>query len=66
MHRTRINSPAPSGKNEQGEFARFDNLVGRVLSVPHSRIKEQLDAEKQRKRTAKSASASGRASGKKV
>ena len=53
--------PEASAKNQQGEFARFDSLVGRVLAVPHSTIKQQLDAEKERKRTTK-ASASGRAS----
>lgn len=58
MHKTRINLPEPSAK-KQGEFARFDEFATRLLSVPHSKIKEQLDAEK-RKRT--SNSASGRAS----
>jgi hypothetical protein len=58
--KTRINLPEPSGKNEQSEFARFDNFASKLLSVPHSKIKEQLDAEK-RKQTSK-ASASGRAS----
>ena len=57
--------PKPSAKNSTGEFARFNDLVGRVLSVPHSRIKEQLDAEKQRKQLNR-ASASVRASGKKA
>lgn len=60
MHKTRINLPEPSAKNEQGEFARFDTFATKLLSVPHSKIKEQLDTEK-RKRTSK-ASASGRAS----
>jgi hypothetical protein len=53
--------PTTPAKSEPGEFQRFTNLVDRVLSVPHSRIKEQLDAEKERKRTSK-ASASGRVS----
>lgn len=56
------NSPTPSAKNETGQFARFTNLVDRVLAVPHSRIKEHLDAEKQRKQMSKIASASGHAS----
>jgi hypothetical protein len=60
MHRTRINVPEPSGK-KHGEFERFDDFATKLLSVPHSEIKQQLDAEKQRKRTSK-ASASGRAS----
>src|SRR6266404_2967111 len=54
--------PKPSAKNEPGAFARFDDLVGRVLSVPHSRIKEQLRAEAERKRQSKRSSASVRAS----
>jgi hypothetical protein len=58
---TKSQFPVPSAKNEQGEFARFTNFVDRVLSVPHSKIKERLDAEKQRKQI-KRASASGRAS----
>jgi hypothetical protein len=41
--------PKPSAKNETGEYQRFTALVDRVLSVPHSRIKAQLDAEKQAK-----------------
>jgi hypothetical protein len=63
MQRTRIIVPEASGKNQQGEFARFDSLVGRVLAVPHSTIKQKLDAEKARKANS---SASGRASGKKA
>jgi hypothetical protein len=59
------NHPKPSAKNEPGEFARFNDLVGRVLAVPHSTIKQKLDAEKQRKQMSK-ASASGRVSGKKA
>ena len=37
-------------KDETGEFARFDNLLRRVLSVPHSEIKKQLEAEKDAKK----------------
>jgi hypothetical protein len=62
LQKTRIETPDPSGK-KHGEFARFDEFATKLLSVPHSKIKEQLDAEKQRKRTQpKRASASGRAS----
>ena len=56
--------PVASAKN-QGEFARFDNLVGRVLAIPHSTIKQKLDAEKEQKRISR-ASASGRAFGKRA
>jgi hypothetical protein len=54
--------PTPSAKNETGDFARFNNFVDRVLAVPHSTIKERLDAEKQRKQQMKQAFASARAS----
>jgi hypothetical protein len=48
--------PKPSAKNESGDFERFSNFARQILSVPHSEIKAQLDAEKAAKRTAKSAS----------
>ena len=49
------------------EFDNFNNLLGRLLKVPHSAIKAKLDAEKKAKarrktRKAKRASA-GRDSG---
>jgi hypothetical protein len=47
--------PKPSAKNESGDFERFSNFARQILSVPHSEIKAQLDAEKAAKRTAKSA-----------
>jgi hypothetical protein len=61
---TKSQFPVASAKNA-GEFDRFDNLVGRVVAVPHSTIKQKLDAEKEQKRTSK-ASASGRVSDKKA
>jgi hypothetical protein len=36
---------------EQDEFGNFTNLLDRLLAVPHSKIKEKLDAEKTAKRT---------------
>jgi hypothetical protein len=54
--------PTTSGKNETGEFDRFKSFLGRLVAVPHSEIKAQLDAEKAGKRKAKARSAS-RASG---
>jgi hypothetical protein len=48
--------PKPSAKNESGDFERFSNFARQILSVPHSEIKAQLDAEKAAKRTAKSSS----------
>jgi hypothetical protein len=52
------NSPTTSAKNDEGEFDRFKTFLGRLVAVPHSEIKTQLDAEKARKRRAKARSAS--------
>jgi len=41
--------PKPSAKNEQGDFARFTEFMKRLVAVPHSEIKTQLDAEKKTK-----------------
>jgi hypothetical protein len=57
--------PKPSAKNEQGEFGKFTNLLDRLLSVPHSKIKAELDAEKEAKRTRPKRASSGHASGEK-
>ena len=46
-------SPA---KNLRGDFEQFTNFARQILSVPHSEIKTQLDAEREAKRTPKSAS----------
>ncbi len=55
--------PKPSAKNVTGDFDKFSNFARRILSVPHSEIKAQIDAEKAAKRTPKSASrASGESS----
>jgi hypothetical protein len=53
--------PEPSAKNELGEYATFENALKTILSVPHSKIKSKLNAEK-RKRIKKS-SASREANG---
>lgn len=50
--------PTTSAKNDTGEFDRFTDFLRRLVSVPHSEIKAQLDAEKAAKRKAKSRSAS--------
>jgi hypothetical protein len=47
------NQPAPSAKNETGEFETFKAFTRQLLSVPHSEIKAKLDAEKAAKRTPK-------------
>jgi hypothetical protein len=45
--------PIPSAKNESGNFDEFTNFMRRLVAVPHSKIKAQLDAEKKAKRTSK-------------
>jgi hypothetical protein len=48
--------PPASARNETGEFGRFKNFMQRLVAVPHSEIKDKLDAEKRakkRKRTSK-------------
>ena len=35
------------------EFQAFDNLMGKLLSVPHEEIKAKMDAEKAAKKAAK-------------
>jgi len=57
--------PKPSGKNEQGEYATFETALKKVLSVPHSALKAELDREK-RVRKQRGKRASGHASGKKA
>lgn len=39
------NHPKPSAKNEQGnaEYERFNNLVDKVLSVPHSVVQQRIE-----------------------
>jgi hypothetical protein len=54
------NQPVSSAKIVTGESSEFSDFVTRLLAVPHSEIKAKLDAEKEAKRIAKSAS---RASG---
>ena len=52
--------PTASAKNETGDSSEFSNFVTKLLAVPHSEIKAQLDAEREAKRTSK---VSSRASG---
>jgi hypothetical protein len=44
--------PTPSAKNVSGHF---DDFVTRLLAVPHSEIKQRLEAEREAKRTPKAA-----------
>jgi hypothetical protein len=48
--------PAPSAKNESDEYATFETALKKVLSVPHAKIKQKLDAEKRKKIKKSSAS----------
>lgn len=50
----KLNRSDPSAKNEQSdEYEKFASALKTVLSIPHSKIKSKLNAEK-RKRTRKS------------
>jgi hypothetical protein len=46
----------PNAKSSSDEFEQFSNFARQILSVPHSEIKAQIDAEKAAKRTAKASS----------
>jgi hypothetical protein len=48
--------PSQSGKKEQGEYATFEDALKKVLSVPHSKMRATLDAEKKRKKVSSRAS----------
>ena len=50
------NQPNVPAKNETVEFERFTQFTRQILSVPHSEIQAKLDAEREAKRTPKSAS----------
>jgi hypothetical protein len=45
--------PVPSGKNDAGNVDEFTSFMRRLVSVPHSEIKAQLDAEKAAKQKIK-------------
>jgi hypothetical protein len=38
-------------KNANGEYATFEEALKTVLSVPHSKLKAHLDAEKRKKQS---------------
>lgn len=48
-----LSQPVNPAKNDTGDFERFKDFARRVVRVPHSQIKAQLDAEKEAKRIAK-------------
>jgi hypothetical protein len=60
-----IRSSRQGSSDQPGEFAKFTNLLDRLLSVPHDKIKEKLDAEKADKRAKPKRASSGHASGEK-
>jgi len=47
------NGPTTRAKDVMGSTAAFTDFTRRILAVPHSEIKAQLDAEKAAKRTSK-------------
>lgn len=47
------NHPKPSAKNAKGDYAKFENFMKRLVTVPHSEIKAKLDAEKRNKKRRK-------------
>jgi len=51
-----MNVKSESAKDVTGDFDKFKDFARQILSVPHSEIKAQLDAERAAKRTPKSAS----------
>jgi hypothetical protein len=51
-----VRHPRPSGKNVSGEYATFEDALKKVLSVPRSKIKSKLDAEKRERFNRASAS----------
>jgi hypothetical protein len=48
--------PISPAKSDTGNFDRFTEFARRLVSVPHAEIKAKLDAEREAKRTSKSAS----------
>ena len=48
-------------KEQEGEYGRFTRLLDRLLSVPHEKIKAELDAEKRNRTTKRKRAASGHA-----
>jgi len=61
-----MKSKRKSEKNPTTEFGNFSRLLDKLLAVPHGDIKAELDAEKERKKSApKRRASSGHASGEK-
>jgi hypothetical protein len=47
--------------SSDNEYTKFTGLLDKLLAVPHSKIKAELDAEKQKKRTRRKRAAVGHA-----
>jgi len=47
------NRPTSPAKNVEGDFGQFKDFMRKLVAVPHSKIKAQLEAEKEAKRTSK-------------
>jgi hypothetical protein len=56
------NMPEPSAKIETGNSEAFTSFMRRLMGVPHSEIKAKLEAEREVKRTSKTASRAAAAS----
>lgn len=57
-----IRSSRQGSSDKPEEFSKFTNLLDRLLSVPHDKIKQELDAEKERKKRHSKRASSGHAS----
>lgn len=58
-----IRSSRQGSSDKPEEFSNFTNLLDKLLSVPHSKIKAELDAEKAAKRARPKRVSSGHVSG---
>jgi hypothetical protein len=58
--------PESSAKNITGSFAEFTDFMRRLVAVPHSEIKAQLDAEKRAKKRKKAKASASLDSGAKA
>jgi hypothetical protein len=61
MSNTKAKCAVDNRGHNGSEFANFTNLLDRLLGVPHSKIKAELDAEKRQKQSEKKRAAVGRA-----
>jgi hypothetical protein len=52
----KASSPDSPAKDVQGDFAQFTNFMRRLVAVPHSKIKAELDREKREKKSKTSSS----------